>query len=274
MAVTSGRLSVDWYDRRLDLANHLMDVFYTQSTDGANAFTPDVRVTDVSSNPDAVLFSNGQSFIGDYIGIASNATVSHPVWTDLRNVSPSSTADQDIFTDALAGHDIALEALVSARTVVYQGASVKPLNVTSTLENLGVSPETNVTVDFSANNTQVFSITLSSVPGRSIQNVTLQWNTNSLSKGAYLVSSKVLPVPGETDLANNHVGTITLHVNFPGDLNGDKVVNLADLSVIAGVYGSTSSSSNWNPLADINNDGRVNLADVSVAALNYGKVDP
>src|SRR5437867_2049160 len=56
MAVTSGRLSVDWYDRRLDPANHLMDVFYTQSTDGANAFTPDVRVTDVSSNPDAVLF--------------------------------------------------------------------------------------------------------------------------------------------------------------------------------------------------------------------------
>jgi hypothetical protein len=98
MSVSSGRLSIDWFDRRLDPSNHLMDVFYTLSVDGGSSFAPNLRVTSVSSNPDAVIFSNGQSFIGDYIGIASNATAAYPVWTDLRNVTPTTPANQDIFT--------------------------------------------------------------------------------------------------------------------------------------------------------------------------------
>ncbi len=104
MTVSSGRLSMDWYDRRLDPANHLMDVFYAQSTDGGATFTPDVRVTSVSSNPDAVMFSSRQSFIGDYIGLASNATVVHPVWTDLRNVNSARPENEDIFTHAIVDH--------------------------------------------------------------------------------------------------------------------------------------------------------------------------
>ncbi len=105
MTVSSGRLSMDWYDRRLDPSNHLMDVFYAQSTDGGATFTPNVRVTGVSSDPD------GLSFIGDYIGIASNATVVYPIWTDLRNVNPTSPGDEDIFIHRIVDHPPTLDVV-------------------------------------------------------------------------------------------------------------------------------------------------------------------
>ncbi len=96
MTVSHGLLSVDFYDRRLDPQNHLVDVFYAESADGGVSFSPNVRVTDVSFNPDAIIFSNGESFIGDYIGIASNETLAHPVWTE---VPPTSPSNEDIFTE-------------------------------------------------------------------------------------------------------------------------------------------------------------------------------
>src|SRR6266581_2119051 len=96
MAVSHGLINIDFYDRRLDPQNHLVDVFYAESADGGASFSPNIRVTDASFNPDAIIFSNGQSFIGDYIGIASNGTLAHSVWTDIPPTSPS---NEDIFTE-------------------------------------------------------------------------------------------------------------------------------------------------------------------------------
>src|SRR5437899_4678451 len=93
MTVSHGLLSVDFYDRRLDPQNHLVDVFYAESADGGVSFSPNLRVTDQSSDPGSL------NFIGDYIGIASNGKLAHPVWTDLRNVSPINPDNEDIFTE-------------------------------------------------------------------------------------------------------------------------------------------------------------------------------
>jgi hypothetical protein len=51
------------------------------------------------------------------------------------------------------------------------------------------------------------------------------------------------------------------------DLNGDKVINLADLSLLLTYYGKSGTGIK----ADINADGAVNLADLSVLLANYGK---
>jgi Putative Ig domain/Bacterial Ig domain len=93
MSVSSGHLTIAFYDRRLDPANVMIDVFQATSANGGISFSPNVRVTDTSSNPGTV------DFIGDYIGIASNATSSHPVWADLRNISALTPQDENIFTD-------------------------------------------------------------------------------------------------------------------------------------------------------------------------------
>ncbi len=121
MAVSHGLINIDFYDRRLDTQNHLVDVFYAESADGGASFSPNIRVTDASFNPDAIIFSNGQSFIGDYIGIASNGTLAHSVWTDIPPTSPS---NEDIFTEGTKVDRPPILIPVGSQTV-YPGAELR-----------------------------------------------------------------------------------------------------------------------------------------------------
>jgi hypothetical protein len=77
-----------WGDDRLDTVNaggHFYDIFAAESTDDGASFSPNVRVTNVSSDPN---IDFGGTFIGDYFGMAVCGT---PVWGDTRN------GNQDIF---------------------------------------------------------------------------------------------------------------------------------------------------------------------------------
>lgn len=50
-----------------------------------------------------------------------------------------------------------------------------------------------------------------------------------------------------------------------GDIDGNGVVDFADLSILLGAYGTN------NPLADLNNDGIVDFADLSILLAHYGQ---
>ena len=53
----------------------------------------------------------------------------------------------------------------------------------------------------------------------------------------------------------------------PGDVNGDGVVNIFDLSRVGGVYGQPATA---DPAADLNGDGRIDLLDLVLVANAYG----
>jgi hypothetical protein len=58
----------------------------------------------------------------------------------------------------------------------------------------------------------------------------------------------------------------------PGDLNGDGIVNVADLSLVTSNFGRDDPSDpNWEPLADPDGNGLINIADLSVVTSNFGK---
>lgn len=77
-----GRIHVAFYDRRLDPGNLLYDVYYTSSSDSGHTWAPNVRVTNVSSDP-AQPGVAGQ--IGNRLGIAVWAGRVAITWTDTRN---------------------------------------------------------------------------------------------------------------------------------------------------------------------------------------------
>jgi hypothetical protein len=56
-----------------------------------------------------------------------------------------------------------------------------------------------------------------------------------------------------------------------GDINGDAVVNVLDLSIVAKAFGSKEGEQRWNPEADLNGDGSVNILDLSQVARQFGK---
>ena len=58
---------------------------------------------------------------------------------------------------------------------------------------------------------------------------------------------------------------------IPGDVNGDGVVNVLDLIIIAKAFGSKTADPNWNENADLDKNGTVNIADLIMAARNFGR---
>jgi hypothetical protein len=46
---------------------------------------------------------------------------------------------------------------------------------------------------------------------------------------------------------------------LPGDINGDREVNLADVNAVIDIILNGS----WNPSGDVNGDGEINIADIN-----------
>lgn len=79
-----GTLHLIFYDRRLDVPQNLyMDLYYTYSTNGGITWSPNERITEVSSNPAHDSLDSG--LIGEYNGLAVRNGIIHPVWTDTRD---------------------------------------------------------------------------------------------------------------------------------------------------------------------------------------------
>ncbi|MFX1563021.1 MAG: dockerin type I domain-containing protein [Promethearchaeota archaeon] len=55
-----------------------------------------------------------------------------------------------------------------------------------------------------------------------------------------------------------------------GDVNGDGVVDIFDLSIVGRAYGSFEGEPEYNPDADLNKDGIVDIGDISMVCMNYG----
>jgi len=110
ISVSGGTISIAWYDSRLgQLSNGTitaLDVFYANSKDGGLTFSPNLRITSTSFNPNIVEradFGDHEIFMGDYIQIDSSPTAAHVIWTDNReacsNIVPVfGCTNQDAFT--------------------------------------------------------------------------------------------------------------------------------------------------------------------------------
>ncbi|MDD5199428.1 MAG: dockerin type I domain-containing protein [Terrimicrobiaceae bacterium] len=59
-----------------------------------------------------------------------------------------------------------------------------------------------------------------------------------------------------------------------GDVNGDGVVNAADLTGVRNSYGTIAGHAGFDPRADLNADGAVNAADITTIKDNYGRQVP
>jgi hypothetical protein len=70
---------------------------------------------------------------------------------------------------------------------------------------------------------------------------------------------------GDTSTGKLNIILISIPQAVNADLNGDGVVNFADLGLLRSHFGSN------NPLADLNGDGAVNFADLALFKLLFGK---
>lgn len=93
----NGKLYVGWFDSRLDptplISPLLYDEYVTASTDGGLTFSPNQRISEVTS--DSSIGGFVTPFIGDYSGLAATNDFVYPAWVDTRR------AQEDIYTQRI-----------------------------------------------------------------------------------------------------------------------------------------------------------------------------
>jgi hypothetical protein len=108
----TGQVNISFYDTRNDTTGQrfMTDVYVTRSSDGVSWLSPNVRVSNASSNehdcnglfPCPAIDCGNQ--YGDYQGLVSFNGVSHALWTDSRNQQNfaqscrTNTAMEEVFT--------------------------------------------------------------------------------------------------------------------------------------------------------------------------------
>ncbi len=191
-------------------------------------------------------------------------TVEADVVTNETDTSDNLLVDGIIEVRAL--HDLAVVNIATKRTIVGQNYSVV---INATIRNQGIYTETfNVTLYTNTTITETLSnITL---PNGNRTTITFTWNTENQTKGNYALRIYAHPVSGETDTENNSLLTWIL-VTLAGDVDGNRAVNIFDIVMIAGAYGTEEGNPNYNPCYDINGDKQIDIFDVVAAARNYGE---
>jgi len=67
--------------------------------------------------------------------------------------------------------------------------------------------------------------------------------------------------------------TVLKPFQLPGDINGDCLVNIVDLTTVAQNFGQKVGPGT-NPRTDIDLDGKINVFDLVAVATNFGKKCP
>jgi hypothetical protein len=161
--------------------------------------------------------------------------------------------------------DVAVISLIPSKTVVSQGY---PLIINVTIANQGEVAETfNVTLYADTTAIETRKVTL---PGGTATTITMTWGTTGFVKGNYTLSAVADTVPYEADQTDNTLVNGSALVTLPGDVDGDRDVDIFDIVSMAGKYG-TIIPPTW-PLQpqDIDGDLDVDIFDVVLAAIHYG----
>jgi hypothetical protein len=167
---------------------------------------------------------------------------------------------------SVGGHDIAVVSILPLKRIVGQGFRIR---INGTVANLGNYTETfNMTIYSNGTGIQTLS---SSVTSGASKTLTFAWNTAGFTKGNYSISGTVPPVLYEVNIADNSLVDGWVFVSIPGDVNGDKVVDIFDAIILSSVFSSNPTKSNWNPNADINDDDIIDIFDAIILAGHFGE---
>jgi len=164
--------------------------------------------------------------------------------------------------------DVAVVSVALSTTEVYVGDVV---NITVVVQNSGTLIETfNVTVFY--DNSSMETQDVIGLVGGTQKNLKFSWNTTGVQPCFdYTVKAEASVVPDEIETANNVYIDGTVKVKMQGDVSGDGIVDILDLSIVAVSYGQFEGEPGYNPDADLNKDGIVDIWDISIVCMHYGE---
>jgi len=167
-------------------------------------------------------------------------------------------------------HDVAVTGVSVPVRLAYPGYTyfrVIYVNVT----NKGTISENDVTVTTMYNSSIIGIQTVALDVG---ENVTLMFlfNTYSVSYSNYTITAEATPNQDEDNQNDNLLGGGTVLVTIPGDITGNKVVDIMDWSRLSAHWsGPPTGPLGYNLTADINEDGEVDILDMAIMSANWDR---
>jgi hypothetical protein len=101
--------------------------------------------------------------------------------------------------------------------------------------------------------------------------VAILWNTTDWAYGNYTISAYAEPVSGEINTTNNTCSDGWVVVTIPGDVDGDRDVDILDVVRITSIYASKLGDAIFKPNSDIDGDRAITILDVVLCTGHYGQ---
>jgi len=217
----------------------------------------------------AVVTVGGQTFTISYTGGTGNDVV-------LTRVVPPNVSNVQINGGA------AQRSMVTNLAVTFSTVVTLPANAAAafTLQRIGGGPVSIGTATTRVVN-GVTEVTLSGFSGAEASaGGSLNDGRYTLAALAASITANVVQLDGNGDGVGGDDfvfadgGTAGGLFRLFGDVNGDRTVNITDLTAFRNAFGATTSDPNYQSFLDFNGDGVINLADLTQFRNRFGIILP
>jgi hypothetical protein len=186
-----------------------------------------------------------------------------PHWVDITtyvdtasNIVYGLTPHLSIFgitCPAPSPNEIAVISSTCSKHIVGQGYNI---TMNFTIENRGRSTDFDLLIF--RNSTVLATYHVVNLPVNTQRTISFTWNTPSWAKGKYGIS------------AYDHLMNWVL-VTVPGDVDGNRIVNMIDLYNIAIHFGTSNGQPGYVANYDIEDNSIINMLDLYIAATHFGQ---
>jgi len=181
---------------------------------------------------------------------------------DFGNPIPHNVVNGTI--EIIPVHELAVIDISILKNIVGEGYCTI-INVTVANQG-GFHESSNITL---FGNGTVIDVTSVTILNNSHVTIVFCWNTTSWAKGNYTISSHITPVSGETNTTDNTFVDGWVFVSIPGDVDGDRDVDIYDVVKITGIYYSEIGDPSYKANSDIDSNGVINIYDVVICTSHY-----
>jgi uncharacterized protein YjdB len=157
--------------------------------------------------------------------------------------------------------DAASASLTRAYSVVIKPAALVSIAVTPPNPSVfkGSTQQFVATGTFTDNSTQVLSSPIWTSSSTSVATISTTGLATGVAFGTTTITATQVSISGST----------TMSVKILGDVNGDGVVDCADLAIVKASFGKKTGQPGFDPRADVNGDGVVNAIDLSIVSRQF-----
>ncbi len=100
----------------------------------------------------------------------------------------------------------------------------------------------------------------------------LKISGSTMSRTGFLVNVAVMPYALSSDITVQVQGltaSASAILTRQLDLDANGIINIIDIGIVAGVYGTSTGNPKFNPLADFDTNGVINIIDIGIIAAYY-----